>query len=95
MPLQIFVEDKLADAYEILALRALGLPARKDRRRVRASRLDRRDLTRVATGSIKSRGASIAEHVDPARARRHNGSLAYFYDMVDGRRSGCEHPFPE
>jgi hypothetical protein len=229
MPLQIFVEDQLSDAYEILALRALGLPARKDRRRVRASRidvedftsrdrlldlaqracdsgydcvlfildeegprspdrpaklrafreafkslcahlaglregdplrrlkvtrvvcrrcleswlaadpqaivdsvrgsrgvnyrpealrtddllpaqagekiaqvireagrrLDRRDLTRVATGSIKSRGASIAEHVDPGRARRHNHSLAYFYDMVDGHRGGCEHPFPE
>ncbi len=58
-------------------------------------RLDRRDLTRVATGGIKSRGASIAEHVDPGRARRHNGSLAYFFDMVDGNRSGCEHPFPE
>jgi hypothetical protein len=230
MPLQIFVEDQLSDAYEILALRALGLPTRKDRRRVRASRidledlttrdglldlarrawdsgydcvlflmdeeglprsperpaklrafrqaflelchwlaglrdndplrrlkvtrvvcrrcleswlaadpqaivdsvrgtrgvhyrpdpqrtddllpaqageriaqviretgrrLDRRDLTRVATGSIKSRGASIAEHVDPGRARRHNGSLAYFFDMVDGNRNGCDYPFPE
>lgn len=231
MPLQIFVEDRLTDAYEILALRALGLPtARRDRRRARASRIDleeltsrtglldlaqrsqqsgydcvlfimdeeglprspdrpaklrafhqafrelcdhlgtrrdndplhkfkvtrivcrrclegwlaadpqaivdsvrgshgidyrpdpqktddllphqaldritqvireagnrlgRRDLMRLSSGSIKSRGASIAEHVEPQRARRHNASLAYFLDMVDGSRSGCEHPFPE
>jgi len=58
-------------------------------------RLERRDLMRVTTGSIKSRGASIAEHLDPERARRFNASLAYFFDMVDGKRSGCDHPFPE
>jgi hypothetical protein len=45
MPVQIFVEDRLSDAYEILALRALGLPPRKDRQRVRASRVDLDDLT--------------------------------------------------
>jgi hypothetical protein len=58
-------------------------------------RLGRHDLARLSSGSIKSRGASIAEHVQPERARRHNASLKYFLDMVDGSRSGCEHPFPE
>ncbi len=146
MALQIFVEDQLTDAYEILALRALGLPASpRNRRQVRASRIDvgdlatfeglldltrrgvdyapeaqrtedllpeqaseriaqiiketgrrlgRLDLRQASAHSIKSRGASIAEHVVPERARRHNFSLAYFYEMSTGPLSGCDHPFP-
>lgn len=46
MPIQIFVEDELMDAYEILALRALGLPTRpRNRSRVQASRINIEDLT--------------------------------------------------
>lgn len=46
MPLQIFVEDKLNEAYEILAAKALGLPAAPiNRRQVRASIIDPDDLT--------------------------------------------------
>jgi hypothetical protein len=76
------------------------LPAQASRRLAEViqeagRRLERQDLKRTTTGTIKSRGASIAEHVDPARARRYNSSLAYFYDMIDGKRSGCDHPFPE
>src|SRR5688500_16005869 len=46
MPLQIFVEDKLVDAYEILARKALRLPgSSSNRREVRAVRIDPDDLT--------------------------------------------------
>ena len=46
MPLQIFVEDKLVDAYEILARKAHGLPgSSSNRREVRAARIDPDDLT--------------------------------------------------
>jgi hypothetical protein len=58
-------------------------------------RLDRRDLRSVSLRGVKSRGKSIAEHLDTGRARRHNRSLAYFFDMVDCHISGCERPFPE
>ena len=57
-------------------------------------RLERQDLRRISAHSIKSRGASIAEHVRPEQARRYNVSLAYFYEMSTGQRSGCDHPFP-
>jgi hypothetical protein len=58
-------------------------------------RLGRRDLSQISSKVIKSRGPSFAKHVVPARARHYNSSLAYFYDMIDGHRSGCEHPCPE
>jgi hypothetical protein len=58
-------------------------------------RLGRRDLSQISSKSIKARGASIAGHVVPDRARRYNSSLDYFYDMIDGQRSGCDHPCPE
>jgi hypothetical protein len=58
-------------------------------------RLGRRDLSQISSKNIKSRGASIAGHVVPDRARRYNLSLDYFYGMIDGQRSGCEHPCPE
>ncbi len=46
MPLQIFVEDKLNEAYEILAGKALGLsPGQGNRRQVRASIIEPDDLT--------------------------------------------------
>lgn len=57
--------------------------------------LGRHDLQRLSAGSIKSRGASIAEHIDPNRARRYNRSLNYFYQMVQGDQNGCDHPFPD
>jgi len=45
LPLQIFVEDQLTQAYEVLALKALRLPTTpRDRSRVRASRIDSEDL---------------------------------------------------
>jgi hypothetical protein len=44
--LQIFVEDRLTDTYEVLALRALKLPTSpRNRQRVRASRIEPADLT--------------------------------------------------
>lgn len=58
-------------------------------------RIGRRDLSQISSKVIKARGPSFARHVDPARARRYNSSLAYFYDMIDGHQSGCEHPCPE
>ncbi|MFY9822076.1 MAG: hypothetical protein WAM82_11890 [Thermoanaerobaculia bacterium] len=58
-------------------------------------RLGRRDLIQTSSKGIKSRGASIAGHVVPDRARPYNVSLNYFYDMIDGQRSGCDHPCPE
>jgi len=57
-------------------------------------RLRRQDLRRVNARSVKSRGKSIAERLDPDRARRFNSSLDYFFSMVDCRRSGCDHPQP-
>jgi len=46
MPLQIFVEDRLNEAYEVLACKALGLPVdRRNRQQVRASIVDLDDLT--------------------------------------------------
>jgi hypothetical protein len=58
-------------------------------------RLERHDLSQISSKDIKSRGANIAGHVVPDRARRYNLSLNYFYDMIDGQRRGCEHPCPE
>ena len=58
-------------------------------------RTGRRDLARLGAHSAKSRGKDIAACLDPGRARRFNASLAYFLDMLDGQRSGCDHPFPE
>lgn len=58
-------------------------------------RTGRSSLRTFDTRDVKARGKDIAAHLDPARARAFNSSLAYFFDMVDGRRSGCDHPFPE
>lgn len=55
----------------------------------------RRDLQRIGTNSIKSRGKSIAEHVNPDQARRYNRSLRYFYEMVPCTQNGCDKPFPK
>jgi hypothetical protein len=57
-------------------------------------RLQRRDLKRVSRRNVKSRGKTIAELLEPERARRFNSSLDYFFSMVDCQRSGCEHPNP-
>jgi hypothetical protein len=59
------------------------------------NRLEKDHLKRLDSRSIKTRGKDIAQHVDPGRARPYNASLAYFFDMVDGRRSGCDQPCPE
>jgi hypothetical protein len=56
--------------------------------------LGRRDLQRIGANSIKSRGKSIAEHINPDRARRYNRSLGYFYEMVPCSQNGCDKPFP-
>lgn len=58
-------------------------------------RTGRSSLKTFDTRDVKARGKDIATHLDPARARAFNSSLAYFFDMVAGRRSGCDHPFPE
>jgi hypothetical protein len=58
-------------------------------------RLQRSDLRRVTVRSVKSRGKSIAERLEPSRARRFNTSLDYFLSMVDCQRSGCDHPQPD
>jgi hypothetical protein len=55
-------------------------------------RLQRHDLERVSKSSVKSRGKSIAERLEPDRARAFNSSLDYFFSMADCRRSGCDHP---
>lgn len=59
------------------------------------NRLGKDHLKRLDPRSIKTRGKDIAQHVDPQRARKCNASLAYFFEMVDGHRSGCDHPCPE
>ncbi len=59
------------------------------------SRLEKDHLKRLDPRSIKTRGKDIAQHVDPARARPYNASLAYFFEMVHGHQSGCDHPCPE
>ena len=58
-------------------------------------RLGRQDLQKVSTRVAKSLGSSIAEHVDPNRARSYNRSLDYFYTIIQGDRNGCDHPFPD
>ncbi|HJX27640.1 MAG TPA: hypothetical protein VJ885_06975 [Thermoanaerobaculia bacterium] len=58
-------------------------------------RIERSSLRTFDSRDVKARGKDIAAHLDPARARAFNSSLAYFLDMVDGRRSGCDHPFPD
>lgn len=45
MPLQIFVEDELSEAYEALAQRGLGWSTTPNRRELRASRVEISDLT--------------------------------------------------
>jgi len=60
-----------------------------------SNKLKHRALQDLNKDAIKSRGPSIASHLDPTRARRYNRSLAYFFDMVTGPRNGCEHPCPE
>lgn len=57
-------------------------------------RMGRQDLQRIGANSIKSRGKSIAENLKPARARRYNRSLDYFYEMILCTQSGCGKPFP-
>lgn len=49
----------------------------------------------LTSQAAKSLGKDIALHVVPDRARRNNASLAYFFDMVQGRRNGCDQPCPE
>jgi hypothetical protein len=58
-------------------------------------RIERRDLATLGSRGAKSLGKEIASHVLPERARSYNYSLAYFYDMAAGHRSGCDHPFPD
>lgn len=48
MPLQIFVEDELSEAYEALAQRGLGLSTAQNRRELRAARIEIGDLISFA-----------------------------------------------
>ena len=57
--------------------------------------LERQDLIHYSAKGIKSRGPSIAEHVDPQRARQYNHSLDYFFKMISSPLNGCEHLQPE
>ena len=45
--------------------------------------------------SVKFLGTRIARNIDLSRARRNNGSLDYFCDMIENDRNGCQQPFPE
>lgn len=59
------------------------------------SRLGKDHLKRLDPRSIKTRGKDIALSMEPTRAKPYNASLAYFFEMIDGHRSGCDHPCPE
>lgn len=58
-------------------------------------RTGKRDLLQTSVKNVKRRGRAIAQHLNFEHARRFNRSLAYFFDMVTCRRSGCESPCPE